>query len=73
MSHRRPSSTGPRGLRNVRALALVAMFPAVLAGPYPSALAIDCSGSGQIDEFVTSTLSNLPCCTKMTVSLLVPG
>ena len=45
MSRRRLSSTGARGLRIVRALALVAMFPAVLAGPYPSALAIECLGS----------------------------
>ena len=44
----------------MRALALVAMFPAVLAGPYPSALAaspaIDCLGSEQVVEFVKSTV-----------------
>ena len=40
----------------MRALALVAMFPAVLAGPYPLALAIDCPGSNQIDEFVTNNV-----------------
>ena len=56
MSHRRPSSTGPRGLRIVRALVLVTMIPAVLPGPYSSALAIDCPGSERIDEFVTGTV-----------------
>ena len=40
----------------MRVLALVAMFPAVFAGPYLSALAIDCPGSEQIDEFVTSNV-----------------